>query len=1220
MERQIEIPRGKGGMKRMLAMLTAFIFLTSAVGIPALVKLDDGFALFGAPLPFATFDGVDLSTTPSAVTSFPDARGQFKSLLVNAAFGAEPKPKRVEITIANGLGIYEATGMQALNARKDNWTFNESLLPDQFDGIITGATWTQDALVNGYRPRSGKLVYTLAEGVTDFAPEIRIDGDNPFLANGGLSMDFPIPGIGSDRAYAIETESFQGGNILDNAALETYTVTDVNSSRYWIEGPEQASYITARGGTYALRLRHYLRYAGNPAGRFLQNGIELKFSLPKAAGLSGVSLTDPTPGAPVVTNTLTPGAFTWSLDDTAPEKDVITINIKPGADTSTVYLYLTGTVDIAASVGQTFTVAVDKHAVTRLDGTTVTNHTTYALPTIRVATEEDKLTFFTIGDNNSARINAKEIDSPADMVALGVLRTQNPNATTVSGHRLRLDFDTSSVGVQAVKLFTGEDGATDIVFTTTAGNTLYYPSAAKTQDGSESPARSHYAALSLYDALQPGEYIASVEYSMGDIKSGANAAGGYTQMASTHGAGLFYYGRLLSVPVAGHYAATATELKPKDGVSTPAYDNPEDWEPVQAPHEQKIYVKEGVADSICYMDVGFSGSAPGALTGGGPPRALLATYDFYNHHYSLGNLSARQGFVVYVREPDGLSVDPTSVYATVGVGGARCNPEGSFIDNTGATVYKITMPDAILGIYRKDLTPYPMIRVHANVTAKSTAPAGTVYASEIFFGNIIGGEQYPIIGYGGGPARVQDVLGFTDDENNLFAVPHPTAYLTINPSLSLNAATLADRGDDDWKYYQNGVDATIIDLNTERTARYRLDVRNASGADISGGFTALIPIPKVGETTGDARIQSDDFTWPLYVKEDIEAYLQTGYTVHYATSYLLDKDAGGWQDWNAVKSNWQNIRMVKITYAQTLPDGFADSLWFPLATCKDHLNGDEVNPYHGEVNIYSAFIHANVLGTATYRPSDPVALRLNTGVVEGYVWLDEDRDALAPGGEATPDDETDTPVRNAIVRVYEAGHANDPDFLLDSSATDAQGYYQFLALDRETNVDVVILNPGTAPAPLRFVAPSVSEEASLTISDKQPKPIGLEYINALVQKPYTVDFDTDGGTPVPSDQFVYVNGHAAKPAADPVKADYTFDGWYWSRTENAKWLFDTHAVTRDTTIYAKWTLATGPSATAHTLTYDLNDGGDTQSPADRNGGTAADNGVTAGTRVDAAPS
>ena len=67
---------------------------------------------------------------------------------------------------------------------------------------------------------------------------------------------------------------------------------------------------------------------------------------------------------------------------------------------------------------------------------------------------------------------------------------------------------------------------------------------------------------------------------------------------------------------------------------------------------------------------------------------------------------------------------------------------------------------------------------------------------------------------------------------------------------------------------------------------------------------------------------------------------------------------------------------------------------------------------------------------------------------------------------------------------------------------------------------------------------------------------------------YTVTFDTDGGTVIPS-EAVRSGNKATKPA-DPTKEGYTFDDWYAEDTFTTVFDFG-DPITADTTIYAKFT-------------------------------------------------
>ena len=105
---------------------------------------------------------------------------------------------------------------------------------------------------------------------------------------------------------------------------------------------------------------------------------------------------------------------------------------------------------------------------------------------------------------------------------------------------------------------------------------------------------------------------------------------------------------------------------------------------------------------------------------------------------------------------------------------------------------------------------------------------------------------------------------------------------------------------------------------------------------------------------------------------------------------------------------------------------------------------------------------------------------------------------------------------------------------------------------------------------------------------------------------YTVTFETDGGTPVPSAQKVEEGSTITAPATTPAKAGYVFVYWYLSGATTA-YNFQT-PVNRDITLHAKWQ----EEATAEywQVTWNLNGGawasGDNHATQVLKGGTLAE--------------
>ncbi len=87
---------------------------------------------------------------------------------------------------------------------------------------------------------------------------------------------------------------------------------------------------------------------------------------------------------------------------------------------------------------------------------------------------------------------------------------------------------------------------------------------------------------------------------------------------------------------------------------------------------------------------------------------------------------------------------------------------------------------------------------------------------------------------------------------------------------------------------------------------------------------------------------------------------------------------------------------------------------------------------------------------------------------------------------------------------------------------------------------------------------------------------------------YTVTFDPGGGLSVIS-QNVRKGSNAIKPN-DPVRANYSFDGWHTNIYKESIYDFST-SVTNDLTVYAKWTLdPSDPSTVTHSFIVNFNDG------------------------------
>jgi len=70
---------------------------------------------------------------------------------------------------------------------------------------------------------------------------------------------------------------------------------------------------------------------------------------------------------------------------------------------------------------------------------------------------------------------------------------------------------------------------------------------------------------------------------------------------------------------------------------------------------------------------------------------------------------------------------------------------------------------------------------------------------------------------------------------------------------------------------------------------------------------------------------------------------------------------------------------------------------------------------------------------------------------------------------------------------------------------------------------------------------------------------------------FTVTFNSQQGSSVARITGVESGAKISKPAPDPTRNNYTFGGWYKEAACTNAWNFETDTVTRNITLYAKWT-------------------------------------------------
>ncbi|TLG76743.1 hypothetical protein FEZ08_03765 [Culicoidibacter larvae] len=411
-----------------------------------------------------------------------------------------------------------------------------------------------------------------------------------------------------------------------------------------------------------------------------------------------------------------------------------------------------------------------------------------------------------------------------------------------------------------------------------------------------------------------------------------------------------------------------------------------------------------------------------------------------------------------------------------------------------------------------------------------------------------------------------------------------SAQLIVKPNIAFNVATAANLNNGSWTTYDYVSGKTIIDLNPYGEAKYKLSVSNNSGQNING-YKAIIPIPKAGQNAG-SDFQQQNFEWDVLLNNPIDvSSTNYAYTVRYSTTYTNNFDDVSWKTWNEITDK-TTIKAVRIVTTDVIPDGGQDEITFTI-----DMDPATADTQAGGTNIYTALIKRDLGGIVANVPSEPVAIRLKTGVIKGQVFNDTDRNGLLNG--------TETGLNGVVVTAYEAGTTTVLETKTTQTLNGVPGSYAFLGLDKNQNVDIVFTNP-TNDDSIRFSAvtsggstPTASAtHDKATTSNLTPSAVGFDSIDAGFITPITVTFNGNTGVSSIASTKKYP-GEAVSPTPTATKVGHTFNGWFTASTGGSKVTFPYTVGAADVTLYAQYT------ANKYVLSYDVATNGATSTkPAD----------------------
>ncbi|MDR1954226.1 MAG: YDG domain-containing protein, partial [Clostridiales Family XIII bacterium] len=1192
--------------------------LDALIGISALDAVIDIAPLSGTAA-FATFDGTDLGGT-TVTKTFSDVQGQLvtvpRVLTINATFSEGQTNKRVVVRFNNALGIRTAPGMVA--DATNEWVFSQANLETTYPTLktaIAGATWTPDTKFQGGSTTmfggTGTLTYDIADGVNVASIEIRVGANFSYLVT--------MHRQAITRTNPIQITSTQGSSntTVQSAALDSATFPAANNGGVGMGGwTGNAEKILKPDGTFTNDYSFTPIVSGYIGALpvFIPY-FKTTFRIDAYDDANNVDVFD-------VTN------LTYSLSAAQCESKAITLTATAGR-----YMYYTMELKNAVITGSTtvslmgkikpaanFTdkVASYQPLTPYIDTTYPTswkdpgnveyslttgmtsNSYTYSSP-IQVNPFDFSYLNIAWDRPDTYPLQASEYtsagtDTNDTTVHLFAFNLRNPESNAIPSTRTQtFEYDFSDtenkVGVQALSLYKNNTFYLTNIEATTMDGSIYTRAAISGTRIALEP--KDFRLKSNGTTVMPANaYLKTLKYEMrGDF------AAGYIGESYSYNLNVRVFGQVIS-------GADSFTYQPKVRLIQPDIS--------EVPEAQRNVLYTGNYGVKKHQPAGSGevsiGSELYAAFGNQQGNTTLAAGDTVTNAYidissarynysAPNNLYVVRGVTWYLREAGYLDYD-SSKFKVTWNGNTYIQGDGLEVvegtDNKGFKFWKVSAPNVLFS-YLQDSTNISICpaavspRLTFDYTVKKAITTGTVKKQDLW--TVSGYKNVRQISHG--DRTYSDVHGLSGYSSFYMGVSSLNLNVNFNAIADVIVTTSARLVDKTtgaeltgWTAYDYlKPDNNILNLNPVGKAQYRVNITNAADA-VCTEFAAMIPIPKYGESVpgkipeGDApfspaqHMQKEPFGWTASIGSVVS--VPEGFTATYATSYVIDRNSSEWKAWSDI-TNKDNIKMVKIEATGTIAQNFTQAFTFDM-----NISDTDPETHAGNMNLYAGWYYAKADPTVDgAKTTEPVALRLQTGVVKGNVFNDLDRNGLKGGSETGKSDVV------VVAYAHKATQTFLPDDIIEQIVTDASGNYGFYGLSKSQIVDVRFNNPGTLGDTLRFSPVTVNGSTPTMSADKtygltsNITPSGTNYdkIDAGFISPVNIVFNynyTSGGqqtiTKYPGDTI------AAADVTAPTRANCAFDGW-WTQASGGEQITlgsQTAGTANTTTYYAHWKDNTAP--------------------------------------------
>jgi len=1180
---------------------------------------------------------IDLTSGAQAPLSLSlhNANIQMQALEISTNFSPGAGVRQIEVSLANGLGFQTIDGGAPNRGfRPDNWTFAPSAPLNPFPGTITDLAYVQNQVItqsltgNVFQPRSGTATVTVAPGTESISLNFGIVLDWAFSAT--LSSTAPS---GGRLDNPIRVRVLEDGAVVNEAILSRYQFTTsvaINTSfgaiqvRNVFPGAEWRWEFGLFFGEVGVSNN---RQVGN-SGQILHERINKSIRVPREIVAFDSGTGTYMIGArlnPGVTTSLTPDMVAFSVDTSDPNYIILTVYFIQ-ADIS-VYrtfdmIQIFGTVPAGATPGvyriQHPVVATDRIVLLNNVGNIQGPSFREGNINVRVAAPtQNRLTARPVVSSGSF----SGTPAAAAMAPLGGFGLDNEFAASLTNQAIHVSFPVDTqrlIGVRGFRLPAGTGGIGNVRVTTVfiqsgidAESNLIFPTDAQGRATiASTPGRTinmpgpftevyrnnfgfDLINLSLYHQLAPNEFIATLYFELlGEVVEGA-FSGSNSFLSPPTTMNFVYYGRVLSsnpLPANTQMPADIIAGQRQNAISGLIDTCPNGTGisslPMLRTSARTTMISS--AHATFTMGVGTTGLANQTILGGQTLQDVSVRVSDIMHQY-FPHVKGVQGVFVYLRSvQDVLEINRNSIRVYWGDVPTQFSVD-TLTDSVGNRVYRVRVPNAVVGGRNANMERNPFVEVRFDITASPQTPLITVPLRGLFFASTINpnitinlgfdhGRRVDLIGL---PTLPSFYIGPTRGDNRTAAnqvvgVPNPAHMLSVRPNPDLVVTTYARQvvGDaaGSWQNYNWETGEGIVGLNPEGQIEYRLNLINSSPG-IVDSFYAIIPIPREGDWIRNEMesmhhgLQVSPFEWSMILAGQVPA--PPGFRILYAMEYATNRGQTSWFPWNSAWSpaTRANIRSVMIESITPIQMGTSVEFILNLEVCP---TVDLTTS--GQLNLYSAMVFRNFPGMSGHRASEPVGLRLASGIIEGRVFIDEDGTGIIAGAQGR---------NGVVVRAYDAATG---DFITETQTTTIEGVtgsFAILAADPGQVVNVVFVNPNTSQynfsimtPPLTLAAGHVRATAEGVIVSQDGVWPHLNVNAGLIPigggGTHTVTFNLHGGTGTFPNQTVAHGGFATRPPLNPSHSTSDFINWYTAAEGGVPFNFAITPITGATTIHARW--------------------------------------------------